>query len=201
MIDPRTLKRYVPAASAFVLVVVGTLLVLPNSDEPANAEQQQATLVAKLAIDAGVESGDLGSLVEVRMIPANARAAGALSSVEEIPEGVLLADLVIGQQLLKSSIAENVVKGLGDGFVAVSVRLDSQRWTGPIITTGNVVDVFDIVEGSATPIALSAVILDAPSVDSLGSRDESIVTLGVPESALAQVLVAANENRIWLVGS
>ena len=201
MIDPRTLKRYVPAASAFVLVVVGTLLVLPNSDEPANAEQQQATLVAKLAIDAGVESGDLGSLVEVRMIPANARAAGALSSVEEIPEGVLLADLVIGQQLLKSSIAENVVKGLGDGFVAVSVRLDSQRWTGPIITTGNVVDVFDIVEDSATPIALSAVILDAPSVDSLGSRDESIVTLGVPESALAQVLVAANENRIWLVGS
>lgn len=201
MIDPRTLRRYVPGVSAFVLVAVGTLLVLPNSDEPANADQRQATLVAKSAIEAGAESGDLGALLEVRMIPSDARAAGALSSVDEIPEGVLLADMVVGQQLLASSIAENVVKGLGDGFVAVSVRLDPQRWTGPMITTGNVVDVFDIVEGVATLIASNAVILDAPMVDSLGSRDESIVTLGVPETALAQVLVAANENRIWLVGS
>lgn len=201
MIDPRSLRRFVPAITAFVLVAVGTMLVLPSNDDRANADQRLATLVAKSSIEAGVESDQLGSMVEVRMIPIEARAAGALASVEEIPEGVLIADFVSGQQLLASSIAENIVKGLGDGFVAVSVRLDLQRWAGPVLTTGNIVDVYDIFESAATLIAPKAVVLDAPTVESLGSRDESIVTLGVPESALAQVLVAANENRIWLVGS
>ena len=201
MIDPRSLKRYVPALAAFVLVAVGTLLVLPNSDEPAMADQLQATLVAKSPIDAGVKSDELESMLEIRMIPIDARATGALSTFEEIPEGVLIADFVSGQQLLSSSIAENVVKGLGDGFVSVSVRLDLQRWAGPVLTTGNIVDVFDIVESAATLIASKVVILDAPTVESLGSRDESIVTLGVPEASLAQILIAANENRIWLVGS
>lgn len=201
MIDPRSLKKYVPVVAAFVLVALGTLAVLPSEDGQATADQRQPTLVAKTAIETGVGSDELAGLVEVRMIDADARATGALSSVDDIPEGVLVADLVAGQQVLTSSLAENVVKGLGEGFVAVSVRLDPQRWAGPVITTGNVVDVFDIFEGVATPIASRAVILDAPSTDGIGSRDESIVTLGVPELALAQVLVAANEGRIWLVGS
>lgn len=201
MIDPRSLKRYMPALAAFVLVAVGTLLVLPNSDEPAKADQLQATLVAKSPIEAGVKSDELGSMLEIRMVPIDARATGALSTFGEIPEGVLIADFVAGQQLLASSIAENVVKGLGDGFVSVSVRLDLQRWAGPVLTTGNIVDVFDIVESAATLIASKVVILDAPTVESLGSRDESIVTLGVPEASLPQILIAANENRIWLVGS
>lgn len=196
-----SLKRFAPAALAFVLVAFGTLMVLPKNDEAANADERQPTLVLTQAVEAGTSSSDLTARVEVKMLEADARATGVLSSVEDLPEGVLISDHVAGEQLLASSFAANVVEGLGEGFVAVSIRLDAQRWVGPLVTTGDVVDVYDIGDDAALPIARGAVVLEAPSPTELGPRDEAVISLGVPQSSLSAVLVAANDNRIWLVGA
>lgn len=201
MKDVQSLKRFAPAALAFVLVAFGTLMALPKNDEAANADQRRPTLVLSTDAESGTPVDDLVPNVEVKMLEIDARAAGALSSLDDLPDGVLVADHVAGQQLLSSSFATNVVEGLGEGFVAVSVRLDAQRWVGPLVTTGDVVDVFDIGVDAATPIAREAVVLEAPSPTDLGPRDEAVISLGVPETSLSAVLVAASENRIWLVGA
>jgi hypothetical protein len=197
----QSLKRFAPAALAFVLVAFGTLMILPKNDDVANADQRQPTLVLTSDVESGTATADLTAQVEVKMLEVDARATGALASLDDLPDGVLVADHVAGQQLLDSSFAANVVEGLGEGFVAVSVRLDAQRWVGPLVTTGDVVDVFDIGVDAATPIAREAVVLEAPSPTDLGPRDEAVISLGVPETSLSAVLVAASENRIWLVGA
>lgn len=197
----RSLRRFAPAALAFVLVAFGTLMVLPDDDEVANADQRRPTLVVTVDAESGTPSTDLRDSVEVKMLESDARATGALSSLDDLPEGVLVADHVAGQQLLASSFAANVVEGLGSGFVAVSVRLDAQRWVGPLVTTGDVVDVYDIVDGVATSIARDAVVLEAPAPTDIGPRDEAVIALGVPQGSLSAVLIAASESRIWLVGA
>lgn len=201
MTNLQSLKRFAPAALAFVLVVFGTLMVLPQDDETANADERQPTLVLTTDAEAGTPIADLTASIDVKMLEADARATGALASLDALPEGVLVADHVAGQQLLATSFAANVVEGLGDGFVAVSIRLDAQRWVGPLVTTGDVVDVYDIGVDAALPIARRAVVLEAPSPTDLGPRDEAVISLGVPESSLSAVLVAASDNRIWLVGA
>ena len=197
----QSLKRFAPATLAFVLVAFGTLLVLPKNDEAANADERQPTLVLVRGVEAGTSASELATDVEVKMLEPDARATGALSSLDEIPDGVLISNHVPGEQLLASSFAANVVEGLGVGFVAVSVRLDAQRWVGPLVTTGDVVDVYDIGDEVALPIARDAVVLEAPTPTDLGPRDEAVISLGVPQSSLSAVLVAANDNRIWLVGA
>lgn len=199
--DLQSLKRFTPAVLAFVLVALGSLMILPKNDDVANADQRQPVLVLTGDVEAGTATADLVALVDVKMLEADARATGALSSLDDLPEGVLTSDHVTGQQLLATSFAANVVEGLGDGFVAVSVRLDAQRWVGPLVTTGDVVDVYDIGVDAATPIARKAVVLEAPAPTDLGPRDEAVISLGVPEASLSAVLVAASENRIWLVGA
>ena len=201
MRNVQSLKRFAPATLAFVLVAFGTLLVLPKNDEAANADERQPTLVLVRGVEAGTPASELVTDVEVKMLEPDARATGALSSLDEIPDGVLISNHVPGEQLLKSSFAANVVEGLGVGFVAVSVRLDAQRWVGPLVTTGDVVDVYDIGDEVALPIARDAVVLEAPTPTDLGPRDEAVISLGVPQSSLSAVLVAANDNRIWLVGA
>ena len=201
MRNVQSLKRFAPATLAFVLVAFGTLLVLPKNDEAANADERQPTLALVRGVEAGTPASELVTDVEVKMLEPDARATGALSSLDEIPDGVLISNHVPGEQLLASSFAANVVEGLGVGFVAVSVRLDAQRWVGPLVTTGDVVDVYDIGDEVALPIARDAVVLEAPTPTDLGPRDEAVISLGVPQSSLSAVLVAANDNRIWLVGA
>lgn len=200
MKDLRAMKRFAPTALAFVLVGFGTLMVLPD-DEPTDDSRRLPTVVVTSDVESGTAAADLKPITEVRLLEADARATSALSSLDDLPEGVLTADHVAGQQLLASSFATNVIEGLGDGFVAVSVRLDAQRWVGPLVSTGDIVDVYDIGIDEATPIARQSVVLEAPSPIDLDPRDEAVISLGVPESALSSVLVAASQDRLWLVGS
>jgi hypothetical protein len=60
--------------------------------------------------------------------------------------------------------------------------------------------VYEIVGEISTRIAENAVILNEPSTEDSSSNDQKIVSLAVPGTSLNQVLVAANENRLWLVG-
>ena len=196
-----TLRRHWVTVTAFFLVLLGTLAVVPRGDEKADATKRIPTLVVTKSLDDGSSAAIVRTAVEVRDLDPEARASGALSSLDEIPEGVLVSDHVVGEQLLVSSFATDVVAALGPGFVSVSIRLDAQRWVGPFLTTGEAVDVFDVSDTGSTKIASKAVIIEAPSAAEVGPRDESIVTMGVPSSALPAVLSAAGAGRIWLVGA
>lgn len=196
-----SLRRHWVTIAAFFLVLIGTLAVIPRGDESATASEKMPTLVVTGDLVKGSSSALVRASVEVRDLDVAARATGALSSLDEIPEGVLVSAHVAGEQLLVSSFASDEVAALGPGFVSVSIRLDAQRWVGPLLTTGDTVDVFDVTDTGSTKIATKAVIIDAPSAADVGPRDESIVSMGVPASALPAVLSAATSGRIWLVGA
>ena len=194
------LKKFVPAIAIFFLVTFGLLQVIPKEKDPTTANELIPTVVFTQFANSGSNTSEIASQIEIRMLDPQARAIGSLTSFDEIPEGVLVSDHVEGQQLLISSIAANAVDGLGAGFIAISVAMDSQRWLGPLLSTGTVVDVYEIVDEVSTRIAENAVILNEPSTDDLTSNDQQIISLAIPGSSLNQVLVAANESRLWLVG-
>lgn len=200
MTIPYTVRRLALPLLAFGLVGAGTLAALPDNEKPTDASQKAPTVVVVDAMSAGTPSVEVRSRVEVRDIDVSARADGAFSSVNDIPDGVLASDHVAGQQLLATSMADNVVEAVGEGYVAVSVRLDSQRWMGPVKTTGDTVDAYSITNGVATLISPNAVILDSPDIADLKPRDDAIVTLAVRRDSLGAVLVAASEDRLWLTG-
>lgn len=199
MISRDNLRRAALPLAVFLMVTAGALLVIPR-DNPRNSSDLLPTVVASRGIDTGTRTSDLGDAVQVVMMQASSRADGAISSVNEIPEGVLLSHHVRGQQLLLSSIARNRAAALGEGYVSVSIRLDTQRWSGPLGITGQSVDIYGIETGGAVLISSDATVLDAPDAQTLKPRDDAVVSFGIRGDSLRKVLLAASEDRIWLVG-
>jgi len=192
------IKRATAPAVAFVCVGAGGLLLVPGGEA---SEERLPTLVAASDIVDGTDATRVRSRVEVRMLPPDARANGALTSADEIPDGVLAYSHESGQQILTSSFAADRIAALGDNFVAVSIRVESPRWIGPLVTTGRIVDVYQVDAEEVRLITTDAVIVDAPDPENLGAKDDSVVVLGVRKDALSAVVLAASNNAIWLVGS
>ena len=197
------LRRVGPAFAAFVLVALGVLVLANGNKKNADASNDglRATVVAVAPISAGTSDDQLGSKVEVRMLPTNARAQGAVDSVNDLPEGVFATDLVPGQQLLTSNIVDDVRKSLGNGRVAVSARLDPAQWTGPVATTGAHVNVYAIGGNNAELIATNVIVLDSPDPGSLTPQQEAVVTLGVTDAQVSRVIGAVSGAGVWLVTS
>jgi hypothetical protein len=193
-------KSLAPAIGAFALVAVGTLVALPDG-KSSEASARIPTVVAVGEIAAGTTTDEMRGRIEILNLEPEARAAGALTSVADIPDGVLTGDLVDGQQVLASGFSATQVAALGDDYAAVSVRLDPQQWVGPVIITGDVVDVYDVFNEETTLVASGAVILDAPDPESLDPNEETIISLGVRRESLPALLVAATNNRVWLTGA
>ena len=186
---------------AGILVMVGTFaLVGTSGDTSTPSENLVPTVVAIEPIAAGTDITTIENSLEIRMVPDSVRPKGALSDLDSLPAGVLSRGVVTGEQLLESSVALNEVDALGSGFTSVSVRVDAQRWAGPYGTTGDSVDVYRSGE-SIELIVSDAVIISAPSLEELDPRAESIVTLAVPENSISQIISAASQNEIWMVGA
>ena len=196
-----TLKRFGPAIVAFLLVVFGALLVVPQDDNEAKANQDVPVVVAVSSLASGATASEVRSNVEVRMVPAALRASGAFSSLEDLPEGALAYSHVAGQQILKTSFSANQLFALGDGYVAVSIKVESQRWVGPYVMSGKSVNIYDTNITTASLISADAVILGTPETTDLEPKQDTIISLGVRQDSLAAVLVAASENRVWLVST
>jgi len=194
------LRRVAPVLGAFVLVAVGVLVLAGgNRTSSASADDLTPTVVAITGIEAGISVADLGSLVEVRMLPADARAQGAVASVGDLGSGVTAAPIVAGQQILRSSLVADVREDLGRGLVAVSAKLDPAQWAGPVATTGSRVDVYAIGGATADLIARGVVVLDAPDPSTLSPQQEAIITLGVQVGDVPRVIGAVSGAGIWLV--
>jgi hypothetical protein len=188
--------------AAGLLVTIGAFALISspaNSDTTADLNLID-TVVAVRPIEAGTSTDDLDGLVEIRQLPAQARANGALTNIDQLPAGTLVADHVAGQQVLTTSIADDPIDAIGDDLVAVSVRLDPQRWTGPFTTTGAVVDIYETSDIDTTLIVSEAQIIDAPDTAELDPRSEAVITLAVPVDGVTAVITAASTGQIWMVG-
>lgn len=198
----QNLRRIAIPFLAFVITAVGIFLLTANGAPTEEADVDGiATVVLASPLPAGATTADVIAASEVRLLPSTARAEGALSELDALPTGVLAADMVPGQQVLFTSIADDVVDALGEGLVAVSVRLDPQRWAGPLKTTGDTVTVHDVVDDGTTVIAQGVRIVSAPDPSELDPRSEQVITLAVLEDSATDVITAAADNRLWLVGS
>lgn len=194
------LRKWWPAVTAFALIAGGTLAALPSDTEPVDAADLVPVLVTTRRIDVGTSADVVRGDVEVRRVPADMRPEGALSSVAEIPSGVLASTHVAGQQVLQTSFAANQASALGEGYATVSVKLDAQRWVGPAKVTGKFVSVYSILDGKSVLICSDAVILDAPSTNDVKATDNSIISLGVRREFLADIVTAAEQEHLWLTG-
>jgi hypothetical protein len=179
------------------------LALVGNGDDAAGTPTVDLipTLVARQAVPSGADHETLIDRLEVRMLPAEARADGVIESLDDLPEGVLVNELVRGQQVLMTSIADDVVAAIADNYVAVSVRLDPQRWAGPFNVTGAEVDLYDNQEASTGLLVEGARIIDAPDTAELDPRSEAVITLAVPADDVSAVINAAANGRLWAVGS
>lgn len=191
-------RKALPILGAFSLAFVGILALVPRS-EKTDGDLVPVVVATKELAD-GTSTGAVRNGVEVRMVAESARAEGAVGSPDALPAGVLAYDHVPGQQILLSSFAQSRVRSLGRGYVAVSVKLDPQRWVGALLEAGRIVDVYDTDETNPRRVATRAVILDAPDPADLLPTADTLVSLGVPENSLADVLLAMANNRLWLVG-
>jgi hypothetical protein len=196
-----SIKRFGPAVLAFTLVVLGVLLVLPDDNDEVKANQDVPVVVAVNSLSSGATASQVRNNVEVRMVPETSRASGAISSIAELPDGALAYTHVAGQQILKTSFSVNQLLALGDGYVAVSIRVESQRWVGPYVMSGKSVNIYDTNITTASLISSDAVILGTPETEDLEPKQETIISLGVKQESLAAVLVAASEDRLWLVST
>lgn len=195
------LRRIGPALAAFVLVALGVLVLAGGGRGTADAASDElvATVVAASPIEAGTATDALGPKVEIRMLPSEARAQGAVATTGELPAGVVSTALVPGQQVLSSSIVDDARSKLGNGMVAVSAKLDPAQWSGPVATTGNRVNVYAIGGSNAELIAVGVVVLSAPDPATIAPQQDAIVTLGVPVSQVPRVVGAVAGPGIWLV--
>ena len=196
-----SVKRFGPAFLAFFLAVFGVLLLVPKNGDEVKATLKVPVVVAGSFISNGASASQVRENAVVRMVPENIRAVGAFTSIDEIPEGVLAYSHVVGQQILETSFSVNQLVSLGAGYVAVSIRVESERWVGPYVMSGNSVDIFDTQTSGATLISPGAIILGMPETSNLETTRDTVISLGVKKETLAAVLVAASENRIWLVSA
>lgn len=196
-----TLKRIGPVFAAFVLVALGVIVLAGGNKESADATNDglRATVVAVAPIAEGVSTNDLKSRVEIRMLPSDARAQGAIESVDGLPDGVVSGELVPGQQVLTSSIIDDVRRSLGNGRVAISARLDPAQWSGPVASTGTRVDIYAIGGSNAELIATDVIVLAAPDPSTLTSQQEAVITLGVADVFISRVIGAVSGAGVWLV--
>jgi hypothetical protein len=192
--------KYLPALLAFGCVLGGSLLLLPRDQDTAGAQPLVGVVVLSRDMAEGTPADEVRGAAELRQLPREAVPEGSLDSLNDITGGVLAVDHVAGQQLTAHSFARNRVAAVGADFLVVSVRLPAQSWTGAFRIAGDVVDVYALSDDDASLVSSDAVVLDSPPLDEVQPSTDSVITLAVRRATLPAVLLAAREERLWLVG-
>jgi hypothetical protein len=199
----RFVRRIGPLLLAFGLATLGVLLLVGQSEESATPVTPVAvsggvpTLVATVNVPADTPVSDLAASVEVRDLPASARASGAVETLAGLPPGRLLTPLVPGQQVLVSAIGDDPRDAVGTDLVAVSAVLAPERWIGPVKTTGDEVKVY-AVGGEEAQAITTAIVLSAPDPSTVVLGQSVLLTLGVPNADVGRVIGALSGAGIWL---
>jgi hypothetical protein len=196
----RRIGKYAPALGAFVAVLIGSLMLLSRNDSSARAEAQLQVVVLSRALPAGTPAETVRQAAVVRTMPADAVVGGAIRSIADIADGVLASAHASGQQLSSLSMARSQAAAIGPDFVVTSVRLATANWSGALRITGTTVDIYALGDTGVQLVSRGAVVLNSPSVDEVQPGADSVITLAVRIETLGPVLLAAESERLWLVG-
>lgn len=148
------IRRVIAFGIAFVLAVVGTVLVLGyinTADSRAMAGKKAVTvLVAKERISAGTSAEKVRDrdLVEQVQMPAETVPRGALTALDQDLDDLVLTADVQQSQLLLRGMFGHAAKSTGglaipDGKVAVSVELEVPAEVAGFVRAGSNIAVFD----------------------------------------------------------
>jgi pilus assembly protein CpaB len=148
------IRRVIAFGIAFVLAVVGTVLVLGyinTADSRAMAGKKAVTvLVAKERISAGTSADKVRDrdLVEQVQMPAETVPRGALTQLDQDLDDLVLTADVQQSQLLLRGMFGHAAKSTGglavpDGKVAVSVELDVPADVAGFVRAGSSIAIFD----------------------------------------------------------
>jgi len=213
-------------AGVLALLLAGTGAVLLTSyvkgaDRRAMAGMETANvLVVTALVPHGTPTDALTKLVSMRLLPAKAVAAGALSSLTSIAGQVATTDLQPGEQLLASRFADpasledvNQIK-IPKGMQQLSVPMQRPRMLGAMLAPGATVGVFlsldkDDPQPAQTHLILRRVLVtkiggDLPpaSADSTGKASEPAdmvsVTFALTARDAEKLVFGAEHGRLWL---
>lgn len=196
----RSIRRFLPATLAFVFVFIGSWILLPRSTATPESTDTVGVVVLTRPMPKGSSAEDVRRASSVKQLPIDLVIDGAYDSFDDISTGVLLFDHAARQQIADQSFAPNRVAAVGPDFVVTSVRLSPQTWTGAVRISGSTVDIYALEDTRANLIAPGSVILDSPPIDDVQPSDDAVITLAVRRETLSSVLLAASEERLWLVG-
>lgn len=161
----------------------------------AEGKETVSVLVAASAATAGMTPAELGAVLETREVPRLYVAEGALSSLEEVADQVLLGPLAKGAQVTAAQFGAPGVAGMvrpTPGRLALAVGVSLTPGVARYITPGSRVDVFVTYESAAAtgdgvnPTAqrtkLFATGVKVMSV-SVAQREEAAEGEGAPQEA------------------
>jgi pilus assembly protein CpaB len=144
--------RLLSALIALILAIAGAVLIatyVQGANQRALAgTKTQAVLVVAKPIAADTPASGLAPYLEVKQIPVEAMADGAMATLTGITNEVTAVALVPGEQLLRSRLVPpSAVQASGSvkvpaGLQTVTVQLDPAQSVGASIAAGDTVGVF-----------------------------------------------------------
>ena len=200
MSNTRRIGKYLPALISFGFVLAGSWMLIPRDADAVDAEARVDVVVLTRGIPKGTSYIDVLNVATVRSLPAEARADSAFDSLDDIPDGVLASEHSAGEQLTPNSFARNQVAAVSPDYLVTSVRLPSQHWSGAVRISGNTLDIYALGDTGARLVSRNAVVLDSPPLDEVQPSEDSVITIAVHRDSLAEVLMAARNEQLWLVG-
>lgn len=202
-------RKLTGVIASLVVAALGTFIILNyvNSSEKKStplAVQTVPVLKVVKSIPKGTPADKLGDAVAVSQIPATDKLADSAVTVEELAGLVASADMVQGEQVVKTRFvpAQQVQKeaaGASSGLIGVWISIDPIRALAGRISVGNEVAVFasfkDVGAAQADPTAVvptsHLIIHKAPVLDVIGAIEPPVPTPGKDAAAAPPVAAVA----------
>ncbi len=151
-------RKLVGVLAAIGLALVGTLVLVAYvhgaEDRALSGQKTVDVLVVSQKVDRGTKAVDLEGKVELKRVPAKVKAAGGVASTRELHGLVASADLVPGEQIIRSRFTRPDQVGTasqpnqagrgGDTskLLKTTVALEPERAVGGALKPGDLVAVF-----------------------------------------------------------
>lgn len=218
-------SRLLGGIAALVLAVIGTVMLVnyvSQADRRAQASLEPVNVVVvEKTVPAGTTVEDLKSFVQVRSVPATAKASGALSSLDGASGQVTSVTLEPGEQLLASRLidpSQQVTPGAVEvpaGMQEVTVLLPPESVVGGTLRAGDLVGLFVTLadpsapQDSRTQLVFDKVLVTAVQQAPASSEQtqqgtsaipggSSFVTLARNSTDAAKIILSARTGNIWL---
>lgn len=199
--------------SAACLGLVGTLLLIGYvraAEGKASAGQQLVpVVVVRDSVPRGATSDQLREALEVKQVPADVKAQGAFSHLDDIGQRLPATELYPGEQLVADRLGapDEVGHQLPEGTTAVSLSLEPQRAIGGLLKSGTRVNVlvsYDDPDSTGTvlrDVAVESVVQPAEEAGAGTAGAPILVTFSVSPADAEKLVYAADHGKIWLAGA